>query len=202
VSAAEFEVWKLAERTGLDVDQARALCRRLYWLPLDAAAGVVGHLVDVDQLGAGRLDDMLRAAIELHEQTTADRADVATTGPAAGPARWTDQHAAQLTQIAYQAGRWAAHCEVLTGQARVELTTADRPAWLAKVAAERAAQIEAEHVKADRARAIRNIEAGRHPLWRYLGGPVDWDTGLPAGSMCSVARLFQAIAEEELREAA
>lgn len=42
--------------------------------------------------------------------------------------------------------------------------------------------------RAEERRIADNVAAGRHPGYRYRGGPVDWHTGLPAGSACAWLR--------------
>jgi hypothetical protein len=49
----------------------------------------------------------------------------------------------------------------------------------------------AEECREERARERRiaeNVAAGRHPGYRYRGGAVDWETGLPSGSACAWLR--------------
>jgi hypothetical protein len=40
-------------------------------------------------------------------------------------------------------------------------------------------------------------ELGRPPRYRYRGGPVDWETGLPAGSACAWLRRTRIARDKE-----
>lgn len=64
--------------------------------------------------------------------------------------------------------------------------------WRDAAMAMRAEQIqhreECAQARADARREAVNVAAGRHPGYRYRGGPVDWHTGLPVGSACAWLR--------------
>jgi hypothetical protein len=46
----------------------------------------------------------------------------------------------------------------------------------------------------DQAAQVMNQRLGKHPKWRYRGGAVDWETGLPVGSECARLRSRKAAA--------
>jgi hypothetical protein len=47
---------------------------------------------------------------------------------------------------------------------------------------------QARIAQAEACAARINVAMGRHPLWQYRGGAVDWDSGLPQGSACAWLR--------------
>lgn len=95
---------------------------------------------------------------------------------------------AALLQQAYDAGK-ADAMRVLTDERRLSLLDTD---WRQQAMAIRAQQLrhmeECAKARDDDRAAAENIAAGRHPAYRYRGGPVDWETGLPAGSACAWLR--------------
>lgn len=96
---------------------------------------------------------------------------------------------AEAERRAYAAGQLDALRAFAVEHARLELlgenwrerAIADHRAAEAK----RKAEIE---TRAEERRIADNIAAGRHPGYRYRGGPVDWLTGLPEGSACAWLR--------------
>lgn len=50
------------------------------------------------------------------------------------------------------------------------------------------ARVAARHAEMERGHDNMNTELGRPTGYRYRGGPVDWETGLPAGSPCAWLR--------------
>jgi hypothetical protein len=90
---------------------------------------------------------------------------------------------------AYAAGQLDALRNFAQEHARLELLGEN---WRERAVADYQAveaqrRAEAEQ-RAEERRIADNIAAGRHPGYRYRGGPVDWESGLPAGSACAWLR--------------
>lgn len=77
----------------------------------------------------------------------------------------------------------------LVDDRRLSLLDSD---WREQAMAMRAEQIrhrdECAQARADARREALNVAAGRHPGYRYRGGAVDWNTGMPVGSACAWLR--------------
>lgn len=90
---------------------------------------------------------------------------------------------------AYARGRLDELRAVAQEHARLELLG---PNWRQQAVADHLAAEQARRdaiaARAEERRVVDNIAAGRHPGYRYRGGPVDWHTGLPAGSACAWLR--------------
>ncbi len=60
--------------------------------------------------------------------------------------------------------------------------------WRQAAAVTAANRLQARLDQMAEARDRMNANLGRPPGWDYRGGPVDWETGLPAGSACAWLR--------------
>jgi hypothetical protein len=93
---------------------------------------------------------------------------------------------------AYASGQLDALRDFAREHARLELLGEN---WRERGIADHKAMVQARRDAAHEryeARVIAdNIAAGRHPGYRYRGGPVDWMTGLPARSWCAQLRWMQ-----------
>lgn len=90
---------------------------------------------------------------------------------------------------AYAAGHLDALREFAREHARLELLGEN---WRERAVADHRALVQARrdaaHQRYEDRLACDNIAGGRHPGYRYRGGAVDWETGLPAGSACAWLR--------------
>lgn len=93
---------------------------------------------------------------------------------------------------AYAAGQLDALREFAREHARLELLGEN---WRERAIADHRALVQARHDAANARYEERliadNIAAGRHPGYRYRGGAVDFETGLPEGSACAWLRRKQ-----------
>ena len=100
--------------------------------------------------------------------------------------------AARLQGLAqgYRYGHDAALELVAAGHAQLDILVG--PTWredaVQTVAEQRAQERLEREAHAVEVETAWNIQAGRHPGHRYRGGPVDYETGLPAGSACAWLR--------------
>lgn len=90
---------------------------------------------------------------------------------------------------AYAAGHLDALRDFAREHARLELLGLN---WREQGIADHKALVQARKDAAleryEERRIADNLAAGRHPGYRYRGGPVDWMTGLPEGSACAWLR--------------
>lgn len=90
---------------------------------------------------------------------------------------------------AYVAGQLDALHELAREHARLELLGEN---WRERAITDHRALVQARRDAALERYETRveadNIAAGRHPGFRYRGGAVDWESGLPAGSACAWLR--------------
>lgn len=97
---------------------------------------------------------------------------------------------------AYAAGQLDALRGFAREHARLELLGEN---WRERAVADHRALVQARRAAAHERYEARivadNIAAARHPGYRYRGGPVDFESGLPAGSACAWLR------NKRLREA-
>jgi hypothetical protein len=93
---------------------------------------------------------------------------------------------------AYAAGQLDALRDFAREHARLELLGEN---WRERGIADHRAMVQTRRDAAleryEQRRIADNIAAGRHPGYRYRGGPVDWATGLPARSWCAQLRWMQ-----------
>jgi hypothetical protein len=96
---------------------------------------------------------------------------------------------AEAERRAYHAGQLDALRDFAREHARLELLG---PNWREQGIADHRALVQARKDAAfaryEERRVADNIAAGRHPGYRYRGGAVDWESGLPAGSACAWLR--------------
>lgn len=100
----------------------------------------------------------------------------------------TTQPAPDLWAAAYNAGYQACLDDVAARAAEVHLLTLPRRQQAILTAQQR---IQARIAEMEKTVPTHNTTMGRHPLWRYRGGPVDYDTGMPANGFCTWLRRRQ-----------
>jgi hypothetical protein len=100
--------------------------------------------------------------------------------------------AARLQGLAqgYRYGHDSALQMVAAGHAQLDILVG--PTWredAVQTVTEQRAQERAEReAHAAEVETAWNLQVGRHPGYRYRGGAVDWETGLPVGSACAWLR--------------
>lgn len=75
-------------------------------------------------------------------------------------------------------------------------------AWTAAARVSHEQRVAQRIAEADQCAARVNTELGRPPGYQYRGGPVDWHTGMPAGSACAWVRASRTPAATALLEVA
>lgn len=90
---------------------------------------------------------------------------------------------------AYAAGQLDALRGYAVEHARLELLGENwRDRAIADYRAAEARRRDELEARYEERRIADNLAAGRHPGYRYRGGEVDWETGLPARSACAWLR--------------